>query len=187
MSLPMLTQAALFLLALFLLLAPLLVHEAAHWAALRAYGRSVRHLSLGTGPRILRTRAISVHLFPLAGGITLSSDFDDLPWRERFVTAVAGPLASSAYASALLMGTLSLVSPTQADALFRIGLLSLFLSVFNLLPLPCLDGFQAMKALAEGLGMDPRKWRCQACGHRWWAALVLIAAPAFWLCVELWA
>lgn len=182
----MLAQSVLFLLAVFLLLAPLLVHEAAHWAALRAYGRPVRHISLGTGPRILRTTGLSVHLFPLAGGITLSDEFDDLPWRERFVTALAGPLASSLYASALLVGTLPLAAPEQVDALFRIGLLSLFLSVFNLLPLPCLDGFQALKALAEGLGMNPRRWRCQTCSRKWWAALVLIAVPAFWLCIEAW-
>lgn len=183
----MLTQSVLFLLVVFLLLAPLLVHEAAHWAALRAYGHRVSGISLGAGPRIFRVKAVSVHLFPLAGGVTLTDEFEDLPWGQRFVTALAGPLASSLYASALLIGTLSLASPAQADALFRIGLLSLFLSVFNLIPLPCLDGFQAMKALAEGMGMDPRKWRCHRCSRKWWAALVLIALPAFWLCIEAWA
>lgn len=183
----MLAQAALFLLALLLLVAPLLVHEAAHWAALRAYGRPVHRLSLGVGPRIFRTRTVSVHLFPIAGGVTLSAAFDELPWRERFVTALAGPLASSAYAAALLAGTLTLTAPEQAEALYRIGLLSLFLSVFNLLPLPCLDGFQAMSALAEGLGMSPAKWRCRECSRRWWVSIVLVALPAFWLCTELWA
>lgn len=167
-------------------MSPLVVHEAAHWAALRAYGREIDGVSLGTGPRLLRVGAVSVHMFPLAGGITLSSVFSGLPWRERFVTALAGPLASAGFASALLAGALTVTPIQQEDALFKIGLLSLFLCVFNLLPLPCLDGFEALRALAEGAGVKTRHWKCRECSSKWMAALLLIAVPSFWFCMEAW-
>lgn len=170
--------------AVGLLLSPLIVHEAAHYAALRYYAYTTRRLNIGVGPVILDFKKVCVRLWPLSGDIEPDvGSLTDIPWRRLFVVAMAGPLASALYAALQLLGALHITS-ADGDGLARIGLLSLFIAMFNLLPLPGLDGGVALSALMRGAG-----WQAPPVPQRlpssYFLLLLATASGLFWIFANL--
>ncbi len=98
-----------------------LAHEYAHVFTARAYGIS--------------TPSILIHLF---GGFAM---IGRMPWGlPEAVIAAAGPIFSA------LLGVL-LLSITSNEVLLTIGYVNMILALFNLLPLPPLDGGRIARGL----------------------------------------
>lgn len=174
----MLTFALLFGVALFLLIAPIALHEAAHWAVLRRLGYPVSTVEIGLGPVVLRVGRLIIRVLPIAGGVTPCQDLELIHWRHRFMVAMAGPLASAAYASLMLWGV-GLV-PSHNEGIRLIGMLSLFMALFNLLPIPGLDGGVALRALMQGAGF--RVPAAKPAMNRFaLGGFLLLAVGCFWL------
>lgn len=139
-------------------LLPVLAHELGHLAAMRFYAIPVRRLRLElSGLRI-----------DCAAGADLS---------EEVALALAGPTAGLLYAAAAEWLGRSL----GWEAARLSGSVSLLLSLFNLLPLPPLDGGRIFSALAAArLGGEDGGRLTRAVG---WigAALVALAGIFLWL------
>lgn len=117
--------AAIFVLALYV---SVLVHELAHLAAARAYGMTVR--------------SVTLHLL---GGET-SVDGESRTPGQELVTSVVGPLASLGIglaAHALAQDT----GGVAGDLLWSIGWVNVLVAVFNLLPGLPLDGGRVVRAV----------------------------------------
>ena len=152
-------------LTLVLVVSPLLVHEMGHWAVLRANGCPVQAWHVGLGPDVLRWGRVRVGLFPL--GMAVAPEpvaYFALPPHTRLSAAAAGPALSLAYA-ALLLDLSSGLAGAEAHGLGMLAAISLGIGVFNLIPLPPLDGFAMVQAHYEKKG-DPLSPRFVALSAR---------------------
>ena len=165
-------------LAALLLVSPLVLHEAAHWAALRSFGYEVKAVEIGIGPTIARVKRFAIRLLPVSGCVVPDQDLEAMPWTHRFIVAMAGPAASALYSALLLSGTLTL--PHHNTGLTLLGMFSLFMAIFNLLPVPGLDGWVALRAMMQGVGW-PVPRADQVMGAQWMAGTLLLATGCFWL------
>lgn len=139
--------------AVLLVLCSLLVHEAGHWALLRRYAVPVHEIWLGLGPVLARIGRLRIGMLPI--GASLAPDaaaFEGLPARQRVLVALAGPLASAIYASALLAGARYVDDVAGARGLEMLGQLNLLLAMANVLPIPPLDGWHAYAGLSQMCG-----------------------------------
>lgn len=142
-----------FLIAVAVIVASVLTHEAGHAAFLSRYGVSVVKIQLGLGPTILKIGKLEIGCFPIGGAVSPEPEkFLSLSGAQKFMVAIAGPLASSLLTVLLVLASNSLEGG-QARLLYILAELNLFIAFFNLLPIPPLDGFQALSALKEHLGM----------------------------------
>lgn len=152
-------------LTLFLLASPLLVHEMGHWAVLRAHGCSIQAWHIGLGPDVLRWGRFHVGMLPLGMAVAPNATaYAALPPAARFTAAAAGPALSLAYAALLLDLATGVVGP-EAHGLGMLAALSLGIGLFNLVPLPPLDGFLMVQAHYEMKG-DPLSPRFIALSSR---------------------
>ena len=131
--------------------ASLLAHELGHAAAGRLLGLRVGRIVAGNGPWLVRLGKLEVRLFGLNGACEFSRPLHIEPARTRALVALAGP-AASLVASAgfhllaiVTAGAVANVSATMAAA-------NLALAIFNLVPIPPLDGWQAAEPALERLG-----------------------------------
>src|SRR5262245_26467090 len=133
------SRASLGLLVALALFASVLVHELAHCALSRRFGKPVRR----------------IRLF-LLGGVSEVPEEPDRPL-EEFLVAVAGPATSLLLGAALLLlggwrpGHLDVprdpdASPSLPDFLLQLGWVNLGLFAFNLLPAFPLDGGRCLRA-----------------------------------------
>jgi membrane-associated protease RseP (regulator of RpoE activity) len=140
-------------LAVLLLISPLLVHEAGHWAMLRKRRVAVKAFWLGLGPVLFRRGRFCVGLFPIGAAVVPEEHaFTQLRPRQKLEIALAGPMASLLYA--LVLFAISASNPTLpgVQGLYLLGWLNLGIAVLNLLPIPPLDGFQALVHWRAGRG-----------------------------------
>ncbi len=144
---------ALGLAVAILLFVSVFVHELAHTAAARAFGREVEEIVL-----------------TFFGGHTQFRSADPKPL-ETGVIAAAGPFANAA------LGGLAIVAAnafegTAGEVLWYAGLLNFILAAFNALPGSPLDGGRVVNAIVWGSSGD--RWK----GHRWAAQGGRIVAVA---------
>lgn len=133
------------LLTVFFTLTPLLFHEMGHWAALHRFKVGIREYWLGLGPMVFRFRHIRVGMFPIGGALVPDPDrYAALTPAQRTIVALAGPLASLIYGVVILC--VWAVNPHLfgIKALWSIAMLNFVLAGVNALPIPPLDGFQAL-------------------------------------------
>ncbi len=107
-----------YFLALFLVGAVILIHEAGHFIAARCVSLPIRTFSIGFGPALFRFRSgiteYRVSLIPLGGyvlpDIDDEADFFRFPVYKRILLSLGGPLANVA-AALVCYGILNSLSP----------------------------------------------------------------------------
>lgn len=112
----------------------LVFHEAGHAAVLLAAKVPITTVQLGF-PAIFRRGICTFGLLPVYGHV--GGDIEALKTWQRRLFYAAGPLLSLAFGLALL-GT------GNCHFLHLTGMVSLSLGLFNLLPIPPLDGYRIM-------------------------------------------
>ena len=144
-------------LSLLLLLMSLAVHELGHWMLLTRFKVNVTEYWVGVGIRIFKFRKLNIGLFPI--GASLHPDiqaFNALPASSRLAIALAGPAASALYAATLYLASFSLAGDAAVTSLQTLAYLNLLIALFNLFPIPPLDGWVAFSSLVEHLGRPLR-------------------------------
>ncbi|MEW6296064.1 MAG: M50 family metallopeptidase [Candidatus Diapherotrites archaeon] len=122
------------------LLLSIIWHEACHALALLAVGVKVRVIQIGT-PVIYQRGCFSLGLFPFYGGVL--ADAEDLNAVRRpaqvlyFASGPAGNLL-------LGIGSILLGIFLNIYILKMLGLISLSIGIFNLIPVPSLDGYRLL-------------------------------------------
>jgi Zn-dependent protease len=132
----------------------LVLHELGHVLAMRAYG----------------DRTSAFYLIPFMGGVAIGQKPLASDW-QLVVMVLAGPFAGLLTA----LAALGLHHLTDDDWFAAVALLAAFVNLFNLAPVPMLDGGQVMFALLR---------RYVPHGVLHWAGIVLLlaaAALAAWL------
>jgi membrane-associated protease RseP (regulator of RpoE activity) len=139
--------------AVVLLAAALVFHEMGHWALLRRYGVRVREYWLGLGPVVLRMGSLRVGMLPIGAAVVPQAQaYAALEPRQRMYVALAGPAASALYGMALGLAALAGLQTPGMPGLLLLAGLNLFIAALNVLPVPPLDGFQALAAWRESRG-----------------------------------
>lgn len=142
-----------FIVAVFLVLFSLLIHEIGHWAVLARLGVPVNKFALGLGPDILRTGSFAIGMFPI--GAYVEPDpvrYSRLSPRQTAAVTLAGPWASALYGAALMFGASFIETSQGARGLVLLGQLNLGFALLNLLPLPPLDGWNMLCAMKRARG-----------------------------------
>ena len=138
------------ILAVLLVLSPLLVHEAGHWAVLRRFNVPTVQFWLGLGPMIFRWRRLRVGMLPIGGAVVPEETaYRRLAPLQRVMVALAGPAASVLYGVVLLAIAKLNIDIEGFKGLELLGMLNLWLAFINLVPVPPLDGFQAWASWRE--------------------------------------
>lgn len=141
------------LLAVLLTLSPLLVHEMGHWAVLRRLQVPIEQVWVGLGPLIFRWRRLHIGMLPIGGAVVPRADlYHALTPKSRIVVALAGPAASLLYGCMLLAASGTGMHVGGWKGLEILAVLNFWLAAFNLIPIPPLDGFQALCAWYEHRG-----------------------------------
>lgn len=143
-------SAVVVALAALLALTPLIFHEVGHWVALRRLDVEVKEYWLGLGPAVLKWGRLRVGLLPIGGAVVP----DPLPYaalthKERMQVALAGPAASLLYGVIALLVFYGSVGLQGVQGLKSIAMLNFLLAAVNLVPIPPLDGFQALSSWME--------------------------------------
>lgn len=136
--------------AAFMALAPLIFHEMGHWALLRRFGVPVTEFWLGLGPSLFRWRKLRIGMLPIGGAVVPSAiEYRALPPYKRMLVALAGPFASLIYGVVTLAVWWFNRSIQYAEILHILAMWNFALAALNLLPIPPLDGFQALCSWRE--------------------------------------
>lgn len=148
----------------------LFVHEAGHVAAAHREGLVVRRVTVGAGPAMWRTERsgveVVVRLVPLAGMTSFRDPADasgaELPasahaWETQAVVLLGGMLATLALAAALaIVVGIAERSVRRRWAWGRMIVAdAVVLTVFNLFPVPPLDGGRAVLSAITTLSGAP--------------------------------
>lgn len=139
----------------------LAMHELGHAAAGRFFGLPIRRIVAGNGPWLIRLwgARFEARLLGFNGGCEFGRPLCQEAPRVRFWVALAGPLAS--FGAAGLFWAVALLWPASigpgavARVCMTMAQANVALAVFNLLPVPQLDGWRVLDAALEGLGI----WR----------------------------
>lgn len=142
-------------LAILLVASPLYLHELGHYAALRRFGVPVMLYWIGLGPQWLKLGQVRLGVFPIGAAVVPQPEaFAALTPTQRCIVALAGPLASLC-AGFIFLASWSVAEPLEAfTPLLFCASLNFFIGVVNLLPIPPLDGFQALSSWLASQG----KW-----------------------------
>lgn len=142
-----------FLLAVLLALSPLVIHEMGHWAVLRRLRVPVDEVWLGLGPAILHLGRLRIGMLPIGGAVVPRPElYKALAPGERMAVALAGPAASLLYGGLLLAAAEWMPLTGGWKGLEILAGLNFWLAALNLVPVPPLDGFQALCAWYERRG-----------------------------------
>ena len=118
-----------------------LAHELGHACAARCLGYQAGRVEIGFGPGI-RLRNVTFRGIPIQAAVQILGN--PTGWRASAI-ALAGPVASLLLGSALLL--LGAAPGLLHGLLQGIGGLNVAIGLFNLLPVPPLDGWRAIEPM----------------------------------------
>ncbi len=130
-----------------LIAAPAIVfHELAHKFVAMAFGATaVLHAPLGWYAAVIIMRLLNFPLFFFVGGYVTHTP---LPPLESAIVSLSGPLVNLIlYLVCVALPRFNIVHRKYYKLLGAAGKINLFLALFNIIPLPGFDGFNAMLAL----------------------------------------
>ncbi len=143
-------------------------HELGHLLAARWVGVPVIRLSIGLGPLLWQHSLpnapdLALRVLPLGMSVTIpnrrTSDGTSLrPHADDLWIAAGGPCAN--FILTLLLFAVARwlpMSPDWAYGLVGVGILSAVIALFNLLPIPGLDGGHLLMAGAARLGWEMKR------------------------------
>lgn len=134
-------------LAILLVASPLYLHELGHYAALHRFGVPVMQYWIGLGPQWLKLGHVRLGIFPIGAAVVPQPDaFASLTPKQKCIVALAGPIASMC-TGVIFLASWSATQPLEAfKPLLFCAALNFFIGLVNLLPIPPLDGFQALSS-----------------------------------------
>jgi membrane-associated protease RseP (regulator of RpoE activity) len=155
----------------------LALHELGHAVAAWALHLRVLRVVAGSGPLLLRIRLFEVRLLPILGTTEIAGGLPAAPFRARVLVALAGPAASALTAGGFLL----LANAFQAFAapLRTMAVANVALAAFNLVPVPPLDGWQAIEAVLDRAGWLRFTTSQRESVYRTGLVLILVATAAF--------
>jgi Zn-dependent protease len=163
----------------------LALHEAGHAVAGHLFGLPVLKITAGNGPWLVRLwrGQFEARLFGLNGTCEFTRPLESEPTLARFWIALAGPLASLAIAG-LFAGCAAawdaVAGQGQGVQVCMIMAQSnVALALFNLLPVPPLDGWRAVEAVLDRAGVLRFTPSQRVRVYRAGLFLILVATAAF--------
>lgn len=139
------------LISIFLIGMSLVFHEMGHWVPLRLYNQKIDEFGVGFGPLLVSFGKFKVRMLPWGCYLNPSKDWESgISPKKQLVIVLGGPVANIIYALALYAGANSLES--GGPGLKTLADLNILLALFNLFPIPPLDGWGALVAIGKILG-----------------------------------
>jgi membrane-associated protease RseP (regulator of RpoE activity) len=146
-------------LTLLLLISPIVFHEMGHWVLLHRYGVPVTQFWFGLGPVIVQWGSLRIGMLPIGGAVVPEpTQYALLSAVQRMNVALAGPLASAIYGTVLLIASHLYGARAGGVGLSLLAYINYWLALFNLIPIPPLDGFHALVSWHEKKGEPFPSW-----------------------------
>ena len=147
-----------YALTLALMAFSLVAHEMGHWCLLKRFEVPIKEVWVGMGPRLASLGFLRIGMLPLGASINPEpKPFEALSAERRMWVALGGPIASVLWGVMLLIGS-TYADGRPAEGLAWLGVLNCGIAVFNMIPMPPLDGFAAVAAYGESLGRPLPEW-----------------------------
>jgi membrane-associated protease RseP (regulator of RpoE activity) len=163
----------------------LALHESGHAVAGHLFGLPVRRVTAGNGPWLVRLwrGQFEARLFGLNGGCEFARPLESEPTLARFCIALAGPL-SSLGAAGLFAGCAAVWDAVAGQGAgvqvcMIMAQANIALALFNLLPIPPLDGWRALEAVLEQAGVLRLTPSQHERVYRAGLVLIMVATAAF--------
>jgi membrane-associated protease RseP (regulator of RpoE activity) len=143
-----------FIGVIFLIVFSLIAHEMGHWVVLTRLKVPVLEWWAGLGPAIFKMGKFRIGMLPIGASIYPDPEkFAALTPRERMAVALGGPVGSAVYGMALLLGSMQLAEGHKGlMGMETLALANFTIALFNMLPIPPMDGFQLLDAICEQIG-----------------------------------
>lgn len=139
--------------ALFLVGFSLIAHEMGHWVVLRRLQVPVTQWWFGLGPSIFKWGRVHIGLFPIGASVVPEPTlYAKLSSRARMAVALGGPIGSALYGLSLLEAASRVSIPIGQHGLEALAMANFMIALFNMIPIPPLDGFHLLDALLEHVG-----------------------------------
>ncbi len=145
--------------AIFLVVFSLIAHEMGHWVVLRRLNVQVLQWWLGLGPAIMHLGRYRIGMLPIGASVYPDPEqYAALSTRQRMAVALGGPIGSAAYGLALLVAANQVHFAIGKHGLEQLAVANFMIALFNMVPVPPLDGFALLEALLERIGrpLSPR-------------------------------
>lgn len=141
------------LVAVFLVVFSLIAHEMGHWVVLRRLSVPVLEWWFGLGPAICRVGRVRIGMLPIGASVYPDPErYKLLTARQRMAVALGGPAGSALYGLALLVASSRVDIAIGRQGLEALAVANFMIALFNLIPVPPLDGFHLLEALLENIG-----------------------------------
>lgn len=120
------------------------IHELGHYILIKRYNISIISYGIGFGPTLKKFGKFHLKFFPI-GAYIEPENLDLLDPVKKFYIAMAGPLISIVYSIFLM-----LISFYYKNyGLDMLALFNFYFALFNLMPIPPMDGWVMTQAVCE--------------------------------------